>query len=66
MSKGRPMPRALMPAWAASSTTPPTRIASSGVRWKTSAPWFASSTAGTPGVTAARMLATTSLEVRGA
>ena len=54
-----------MPACAASSTTPPTRMASSGVRWKTSTPWLASSTAGTPGVTAARMWATASAEPRG-
>ena len=54
-----------MPAWAASSTTPPTRMASSGVRWNTSTPWLASSTAGTPGVTEARMLATACAEPRG-
>ena len=64
-SPGPPSACALMAAWAASSTTPPTRTARSGVRWKTSTPWFASSTAGTPGRTAARMLATACSEPRG-
>ena len=54
-----------MLACAASSTTPPTRIARSGVRWKTSTPWLASSTAGTPGVIAARMFAIASADPRG-
>jgi hypothetical protein len=33
----------LIAAWAASSTTPLTRTASSGVRWNTRTPWLASS-----------------------
>ena len=37
----------------------------SGVRWKTSTPWLASSTAGVPGMTAARMLATAWSDPRG-
>src|SRR5580692_3393575 len=55
ISAGPPSGAAFRPAWAASSTTPPTRMARSGVRWKTSTPWLASRTAGTPGTTAARM-----------
>ena len=43
----------------------PTRMARSGVRWKISTPWLASSTAGTPAITAPRMLATASADPRG-
>ena len=66
MATGPPRAMALIAALAASSTTPPVRTASSGVRWKTSTPWLARSTAGTPGRTAARMLATACSEPRGA
>ena len=38
ISTGPPMLAALRPAWAASSTTPPTKMASSAVRWNTRTP----------------------------
>src|ERR1700685_1880308 len=64
ISAGPPNGAAFRPAWAASSTTPPTRMARSGVRWKINTPWLASSTAGIPGMTAPRMLATACAAVR--